>query len=84
MNYDQDYENLATFDEAGFVSVYRHFNSSPSGQNGRHIADEIFRCISLNETFCILIGISLKFVHKGPIDIKWALVQAMAWALGAE
>ena len=50
------------------------FNSSPAGQNGRHFADDIFRCIFLNETFCILIEISLKFVPKGPIDIKPALV----------
>ena len=27
--------------------------------------------------FCILIQISLKFVHKGPIDIKWVLVQVV-------
>ena len=29
--------------------------------------------------FCILIQISLKFVSKGPIDNKTALVQVMAW-----
>ena len=38
-----------------------------------------FKCISLHEKFCILIQISLKFVCKGPIDNKWALVQVMAW-----
>ena len=54
-------------------------NSSPPGQNGRHFADDIFRCIFLIEKFCILIRISLKFVPKGPIDNKWALVQVMAW-----
>ena len=43
-------------------------NSSPPGQNGRHFADIIFRCIFVNEKFCILIKISLKFVPKGPID----------------
>ena len=32
-----------------------------------------------NEKFCILIQISLKFVPKGLIDNKSALVQAMAW-----
>ena len=31
------------------------FNSSPSGQNGRHFSDDIFRCIFVNEKFCILI-----------------------------
>ena len=52
-------------------------NSSPPGQNGRHFAD--FKCIFMNEKFFILIRISLKFVPKGPIDCKSALVQEMAW-----
>ena len=33
----------------------------------------------MNETFCILIRVSLKFVPKGPIDIKAAMVQVMVW-----
>ena len=33
----------------------------------------------MNEFFSILIGISLKFVPKGTIDNKSALVQVMAW-----
>ena len=41
-------------------------NSSPRGQNGRHFADVNFRCIFVNEKFCILITIP-------------ALVQIMAW-----
>ena len=49
-------------------------NSSPPGQNGRHFADGIFRCIFMNEKFCILIEISLKFVPKSPIDNNPALV----------
>ena len=44
------------------------FNSSPPGQNGRHLADDIFKCTFVNEKFCTLIKISLKFVPKGPID----------------
>ena len=52
----------------------------PPGQNGRHFADDVFKYILLNKKFCILIQISLKFVHKGPIDNKWALVQVMAWS----
>ena len=55
------------------------FNSSPPGQNGCHFADEILKCISMNEKLCILIKISLKFVPKGQIDNKAALVQVMAW-----
>ena len=41
--------------------------------------DDIFKYIFVNEKFCILIKISLKFVPKGPIDNKTALVQVMAW-----
>ena len=41
-------------------------------------ADDIFRCISVNEKFCILVEISLKFVPTGPIDNNQALVQKMA------
>ena len=33
----------------------------------------------MNEEFCILIQISLKFVPKGQIDYKSALVQVLAW-----
>ena len=33
----------------------------------------------MNEKFCILIQISLKFVLEGPTDNKSALVQVMAW-----
>ena len=51
-----------------------NINSSPPGQNGRHFADNIFRCIFVNEKFCILIIISLKFVPKGPIDNNPALI----------
>ena len=38
------------------------------------LADDIFICILMNEMFCILIQISLKFVPKGPIDSKSMLV----------
>ena len=44
------------------------FNSSPPRQNDRHFADIIFKCLFLNEKFCILIQISLQLVPKGPID----------------
>ena len=50
------------------------FNSSPPGQNSRHFADDIFRCIFVNEKFCILMIISLNFVPQGPIDKKPALI----------
>ena len=49
-------------------------NSSPPGQNGRYFADDIFRCIVVNEKFCILIEISLRFAPKGPINNNTAMV----------
>ena len=48
-------------------------------QNGCHFADDIFKCIFLNENVSIAIKISLKFVPKGPINNIPALVQIMAW-----
>ena len=48
-------------------------------QNGRHFADDIFKCIFLNENIWIPIKISVKFVPKGPINNIPALVQIMAW-----
>ena len=43
------------------------------------LADDIFKCIFLNENDRISIQIWLKFVPRSPIDNKPALVQAMAW-----
>ena len=48
-------------------------------QNGRHFADDVFKCIFLNENVWISLKISLKFVPKGPINNIPALVQIMAW-----
>ena len=48
-------------------------------QNGRLFADDIFKCIFLNENVWISIKISLKFVPKGLINNIPALVQIMAW-----
>ena len=49
-------------------------NSLSPGRN-----NDIFKCIFMNEMFCISIQISLKFVPKGTIDNKLALIQVMAW-----
>ena len=43
------------------------------------LADDIFKCIFLNENDRIPIQISLTFVPRSHIDNKPALVQAMAW-----
>ena len=47
-------------------------------QNGRHFADDIFKCIFLNKNVWISIKVSLKFAPKRPIDNIPAMVQIMA------
>ena len=48
-------------------------------QSGQHLGDNFFKCILLNENEYILIQFSLKFVPKGLINDKSALVEIMAW-----
>ena len=48
-------------------------------QNGRHFADDIFKCIFLNVNVWMPIKISLKLFPQGPINNIPALVQIMAW-----
>ena len=55
------------------------FNSLRPRQNGRHFADDIFKCILVNENVRISIKTSLKIVPKGPINIIPAMFQIMAW-----
>ena len=45
------------------------------------LADDIFKCIFLNENYILPIQISLKFVPTSPIDNKPVLVQVKAWRL---
>ena len=59
--------------------INRSINTLRPRQNGRHFADDMFKCIFLNENLWILIIISLKFVPKGSINNIPALVQIMAW-----
>ena len=49
-------------------------NSLRLRENGQHFADDIFKCIFLNENVWIPIEISLKLVPKGPINNIPALV----------
>ena len=56
-----------------------HINTLRPRQNGRHFADNIFKCIFLNENAWISLKISLKFVPKVQINNIPALVQIMAW-----
>ena len=48
-------------------------------QNGRHLADGIFKYIFLKEKFCILSLISLKFIAMGVMDDKTTLLHVMVW-----
>ena len=43
------------------------------------LADDIFKCIFLNENVRIFIKISLKFVPGCPIDNTPGLIQVMDW-----
>ena len=62
-------------DKHRYVTYFNeNVNSYPPGQNGLHFADDLFKCIFMNEKLRILVLISLKFVPKGPIDNKSALV----------
>ena len=55
------------------------FNTLRPRQNGRHFADDSFKCIFLNENVWILLQISLKFVPMGSINTFPSLVWIMAW-----
>ena len=59
--------------------IFCHLNTLRPRQDGRHLPDDIFKCISLNENVWISIEIKLKFVSKGSINNIPALVQIMAW-----
>ena len=54
-------------------------NSLRPGQDRRHFADNIFKCIFVNENVWISLRISLKFVPKFRINNIPALVQILAW-----
>ena len=66
-------------DRKGQQCLPTYFIDLPIEQNGRHFPDDIFKCNFMNEKFCVLIQISLKFVPKGSINNIPVLVQIMAW-----
>ena len=53
-------------------------NTLRARQNGRHFADDIFKCIFLNENVWFSIKISSKFVPEGIVNNTPPLVQIMA------
>ena len=65
---------------AVILHAITHLNTLRPRQNGRHFADDIFKCIFLNENVWVPLKISLKFVPKGPINNIPAMVQIMAWS----
>ena len=67
-------------DQGNFMKQLIHtVNTLRLRKNGRHFADDIFKCIFLNENVWIPIEISLKSVPKDLINNFPALVQIMAW-----
>ena len=48
--------------------ILKWFNTLRPRQNGRHFADDIFKCIFLTENTQILLKISLEFVPKVRIN----------------
>ena len=61
------------------ITCWILFNTLRLRRNGCHFADNLFKCIFLNENVWIPIKISLKFAPKGPINNFTALVRIMAW-----
>ena len=59
--------------------MHNEINTLSPRQNVRHFADDIFKCIFLNENVLIPIKISLKSIPKGPINNIQSLVQIMVW-----
>ena len=69
-----------------YISTFREINSTLEGLThcGRDkmdavLADDIFKCIFLNEIFEFLLNFLWSFVPKGPMNNIPALVQIMAW-----
>ena len=62
----------------GDTYMVGHVTHLPLDKMAANLADNIFRCIFMNEKFCFSIWISLKFVPRGQIDNWSALIQVMA------
>ena len=63
---------------ADILSQAQCVNTLRLRQIGRHFADNIFKCIFLNENVWISIEILLKFISRGPMNNIPVLVQIMA------
>ena len=69
------------FSDAQYVpwQWWLHIDILRPKQNSRRFADDIFKCIFVNENVWISIKIPLRYVAKGLINNIPALVQIMAW-----
>ena len=61
------------------VNIFFALPDLPLDKMAAIFADDILKCIFVNENSRIPIEISLKFVPRSLIDYKPALVQVMAW-----
>ena len=75
---DCSYFLLYWFDVISSVKNVYAYTLRPR-QNWRHFADDIFKCIFLNENVLISLKISLNFVPEVRINNIPALVKIMAW-----
>ena len=71
--------NYHFFFKCGRILWYGVFNTLRPWLNDLHFADDIFKCIFLNENHFVFICISRKYVPMDPIVNMSALVQMMAW-----
>ena len=58
-----------------------HISTLRPRRNDRHVPDDIFKHIFLNQNIRFLIDILMNFVPYGPIDCQSRLVQLIAWRL---
>ena len=77
------YQPAITWANVDLTQIYvtrpQWVNTLRPRQNGRRFADDVFKCIFLNENEWISLKISLKFAPMVPINNIPALVQIMAW-----
>ena len=71
--------NMFPFDDVIMIINGNSLNTLRPRQNGRHFADDIFKCVFLNENIWTPLKISLKIAPKDPINNIPALVEIMAW-----
>ena len=62
-----------------FRSRCDELNTLKPRQNGRHFAEDTFKCVFLDKNILISINISLKCVPKGPINNIPAQIPIIAW-----